>query len=76
MSVSILVILNLKATVHQNGGPKTRKELRKARSSRNKDGIKHAEMDYFHVLQHLYATGQDVVAEGVIELGLNLRCCE
>ena len=38
-------------------------KLRKACASRNKDGIKHAEMDYFHALQHPYAAGQDAVSE-------------
>ena len=38
-------------------------KLRKARASRNKDGIKHAEMDYFHAPQLLYAAVQDSDSE-------------
>ena len=37
-------------------------KLRKVRASRDIQGIKHAEMDYFHALQHLYAAVQDAVA--------------
>lgn len=39
-------------------------KLRKVRASRDKEGIKHAEMEYFHALQHLYAAVQDAVADG------------
>ena len=39
-------------------------KLRKARASRDTNGIKHAEMDYFQSLQHLYASVQDAVADG------------
>ena len=38
--------------------------LRKARVSRDANGIKNAEMEYFQSLQHLYATVQDAVADG------------
>ena len=40
------------------------RKLRKARASRDIDGIKQAEMDYYHSLQHLYAAVQDAVADG------------
>ena len=36
-------------------------KLRKARASRDADGIKRAEMEYFQSLQHLYAAVQDAV---------------
>jgi len=39
-------------------------KLRKARASRDTDGIKRAEMDYYQSLQHLYAAVQDAVADG------------
>ena len=39
-------------------------KLRKARASRDADGIKRAEMEYFQSLQHLYAAVQDAVADG------------
>ena len=39
------------------------KRLRKVRANRDKDGIKNAEMEYFHALQHLYAAVQDAVSE-------------
>ena len=39
-------------------------KLRKARASRDLNGIKQAEMDYYHSLQHLYAAVQDAVADG------------
>jgi hypothetical protein len=39
-------------------------KLRKARASRDKHGIKHAEMEYFQSLQHLYTTVEDAVSEG------------
>ena len=39
-------------------------KLRKARASRDPNGIKRAEMNYYHSLQHLYATVQDAVADG------------
>ena len=39
-------------------------KLRKARASRDPNGIKLAEMDYYHSLQHLYAAVQDAVADG------------
>ena len=42
-------------------------KLRKARASRDRDGIKHAEMDYFHALQHLYAAVQDAVADTTLK---------
>ena len=38
-------------------------KLRKARASRDLNGIKRAEMEYYHSLQHLYAAVQDAVAE-------------
>ena len=38
-------------------------KLGKARASRDTEGIKNAEMEYFHALQHLYAAVQDAVAE-------------
>ena len=38
-------------------------KLRKARASRDANGIKNAEMEYFQSLQHLYAAVQDAVAE-------------
>ena len=37
-------------------------KLRKARASRDLNGIKNAEMEYFQSLQHLYAAVQDAVA--------------
>ena len=39
-------------------------KLRKARASRDPNGIKRAEMDYYQSLQHLYAAVQDAVADG------------
>ena len=39
-------------------------KLRKARASRDTDGIKRAEMDYYQSLQHLYVAVQDAVADG------------
>ena len=39
-------------------------KLRKARASRDLNGIKRAEMEYFQSLQHLYAAVQDAVADG------------
>jgi hypothetical protein len=39
-------------------------KLRKARASRDTDGIKRAEMDYYQSLQHLYAAVQDAVSDG------------
>ena len=39
-------------------------KLRKVRASRDPNGIKQAEMDYFQSLQHLYAAVQDAVADG------------
>ena len=39
-------------------------KLRKVRASRDPNGIKRAEMDYYHSLQHLYAAVQDAVADG------------
>ena len=38
-------------------------KLRKARASRDPNGIKNAEMEYFQSLQHLYAAVQDAVAD-------------
>ena len=38
-------------------------KLKKARASRDPNGIKNAEMEYFQSLQHLYTAGQDAVAE-------------
>ena len=38
-------------------------KLKKARASRDANGIKNAEMEYFQSLQHLYAAVQDAVAE-------------
>ena len=38
-------------------------KLEKARANRDHEGIKRAEMDYFHALQHLYAAVQDAVAD-------------
>ena len=40
-------------------------KLRKVRASRDINGIKNAEMDYFHALQNLYTAVQDAVAAGV-----------
>ena len=37
-------------------------KLRKARASRDPNGIKNAEMEYFQSLQHLYVAVQDAVA--------------
>ena len=39
-------------------------KLKKARASRDLNGIKCAEMEYYQSLQHLYATVQDAVADG------------
>ena len=39
-------------------------KLRKARASRDLNGIKRAEMEYYQALQHLYAAVQDAVAGG------------
>ena len=39
-------------------------KLRKARASRDLNGIKRAEMEYYQSLQHLYAAVQDAVAGG------------
>ena len=39
-------------------------KLRKARAGRDPNGIKRAEMEYYHSLQHLYAAVQDAVADG------------
>ena len=39
-------------------------KLRKVRASRDTSGIKQAEMDYYHALQHLYTAVQDAVSEG------------
>lgn len=39
-------------------------KLRKARASRDLDGIQRAEMEYYQALQHLYAAVQDAVADG------------
>ena len=38
-------------------------KLRKVRASRDPNGIKNAEMEYFQSLQHLYTAVQDAVAE-------------
>ena len=38
-------------------------KLRQARTSRDTDGIKQAEMEYYHSLQHLYAAVQDAIAD-------------
>ncbi len=39
-------------------------KLRKVRASRDLNGIKQAEMEYYQSLQHLYAAVQDAVADG------------
>ena len=39
-------------------------KLRQVRATRDTEGIKQAEMDYFHALQHLYAAVEDAVADG------------
>ena len=39
-------------------------KLRKARAARDTHGIKHAEMEYYQALQHLYTAVQNAVAEG------------
>ena len=39
-------------------------KLKKARVSRDANGIKNAEMEYFQSLQHLYTAVQDAVSEG------------
>ena len=41
-------------------------KLRKARASLDANGIKNAEMEYYHALQHLYTAVQDAVSEGHI----------
>ena len=38
-------------------------KLRKARASRDANGIKNAEIEYFQSLQHLYTAVQDAVAD-------------
>ena len=38
-------------------------KLRKARASRDPNGIKQAELEYYQALQHLYTAVQDAVAE-------------
>ena len=38
-------------------------KLRKARASRDPNGIKRAEMEYYQSLQHLYTAVRDAVAE-------------
>ena len=37
-------------------------KLRQARASRDPEGIKQAEMEYYHSLQHLYAAVEDALA--------------
>ena len=37
-------------------------KLRKARASRDTQSIRHAAMEYFRSLQHLYTAGQDAVS--------------
>ena len=39
-------------------------KLKKVRASRDTPGIKQAEMEYYHALQHLYTAVQDAVSEG------------
>ena len=39
-------------------------KLRKARASRDPNGIKQAELEYYQALQHLYTAVQDAVSEG------------
>ena len=39
-------------------------KLRQARASRDTDGIKQAEMEYYHSLQYLYTAVQDAIADG------------
>ena len=39
-------------------------KIRKARARRDTHGIKNAEMEYYHALQHLYTAVQDAVSEG------------
>ena len=38
-------------------------KLKKARASRDTPRIKHAEMESYHALQHLYTAAQDAVAD-------------
>ena len=38
-------------------------KIRKARATRDTHGIKHAEMEYYQALQHLYTAVQNAVAE-------------
>lgn len=37
--------------------------LEKARANRDAEGIKRAEMDYFHALQQVYAAVENAIAE-------------
>ena len=39
-------------------------KIRKARATRDTPRIKHAEMEYYQALQHLYTAVQNAVAEG------------
>ena len=39
-------------------------KIKKARASRDVQGIQNAEMEYYQALQHLYTAVQDAVAEG------------
>ena len=42
-------------------------KLQKAHASRDTPGIKQAEMEYYHALQHLYTAVQDAVAGGTVK---------
>ena len=42
-------------------------KLRKVRARRDTHGIKNAEMEYYHALQHLYTAVQDAVAGGTVK---------
>ena len=39
-------------------------KIKKARASRDVQGIQNAEMEYYQALQYLYTAVQDAVAEG------------
>ena len=39
-------------------------KIKKARASRDVQGIQNAEMEYYQALQHLYTAVHDAVAEG------------
>ena len=47
----------------ENAHHEMKLRFEKARANRDKEGIKRAEMDYFHALQHLYAAVRDPVSD-------------